>query len=705
MQDNFRIGSIASGMGMHLHGLKQIGGVPTWAIECDEAIAQCYRNNHNGQVYAQKVQDVDPADLADIDLLTVTLSCKNASLAKGKNRGETAEDISAGEAVANIIRAKLPKYFMLENVWAYRDFESFKLIQDALAECGYYFQFYKFNLKDWGIAQSRDRLYGLGVRGGAFSAPQIPHLPIKGWYEAIEDLIPRLPETELAPWQQKKFPDLLSEVNSCLIPDHSNWTKLISEEKPASVVRAGHQTFKALIKRVGGGRTSDRLYTPDEPAFAIRALGRNCSNHSRVADAIVGNKIVSVTPRACLRFFGDKETADSVWLPPTKSLANEVVGNGASWVMFRELFKHLRGAGMDLVTKIYEFLDGCDTPGQTVAQIANAIGAGINEVGDALQEGRGKGLFQDSVFGRWILSRDAPEELPSFSVDHLVDSKKPLVNNQPKIMFNFPQTQDICQQIAQMQEQLKQLTDSLQPFKELEDKANEILIEATEHAQLMREKGVEERSLTDWANQIYSAIGGEAVAQSDSEAVKVLQAENASLIAKIDELEKLTDDMDAQLAEQQHLPEVEALQQELEEVRTYNQVLSEKIQELSVELSEAKNEARSKEVSEEIVIEKQGTEEMEAAYRGRTFIEQYTLKSEFKLISWSDIAAVCQQDFDALKEMFLVARLKTQKDFAESIPKLLADHIISTNDRSDLDWVGDGIKKKVENLLSEEVAA
>jgi hypothetical protein len=39
-----------------------------------------------------------------------------------------------------------------------------------------------------------------------------------------------------------------------------------------------------------------------------------------------------------------------------------------------------------------------------------------------------------------------------------------------------------------MQEQLKQLTDSLQPFKELEDKANEILIEATKHAQLMREK-------------------------------------------------------------------------------------------------------------------------------------------------------------------------------------------------------------------------
>jgi site-specific DNA-cytosine methylase len=342
MQDNFKIGSIASGMGMHLHGLKQIGGVPVWAIECDEAIAQCYRNNHQGRLYVQKVQDVDPHELADIDLLTVTLSCKNASTAKGKNRGETIEDTSAGEAVANIIRAKLPKYFMLENVWAYRDFESFKLIQDALAECGYYFQFYKFNLKDWGIAQSRDRLYGLAVRGGAFSAPEIPQISIKGWYEAIEDLIPQLPETELAPWQQKKFPDLLGN---------------------------------ALIKRVGGGRAGDRLYNSSEPAFTIKALGRGSSNHWHQADVCVDGKFYAVTPQACLRFFGDKETADSIWLPPTKSLAMEVVGNGASWVMLRELFEHLTSANTDIKPK---------------------------------------------------------------------STTKPLVNNQPKIMFNFPQTQNIC---------------------------------------------------------------------------------------------------------------------------------------------------------------------------------------------------------------------------------------------------------------------
>ncbi|RCJ41929.1 hypothetical protein A6769_38560 [Nostoc punctiforme NIES-2108] len=340
MNHHFKIGSIASGMGMHLHGLKQIGGVPVWAIECDEAIAHCYHQNHKSEVYIKKVQDVAPSDLADIDLLITTLSCKNASIANA-NRGELPEDAAAGIATGDIIKALKPQYFMLENVWGYRKFESFKQIQAALDECGYYSRFYKFNCRNWGIAQSRDRLYLLASKDGTFADPVPPQISEVGWYEVIADLIDELPETTLAPWQLRKFPELAREANSCLIPDHSNWTNLIPQSAPCSTVREGHQTFKALIKRAGGGRDSDRLYQSDEPSFTIRAMGRKSDNHSRIADAIVGDRIVAVTPRACLRFFGDKETADNIWLPPTKSLANEVVGNGASWVMFKSLFEHL----------------------------------------------------------------------------------------------------------------------------------------------------------------------------------------------------------------------------------------------------------------------------------------------------------------------------------------------------------------------------
>lgn len=335
MNHHFKIGSIASGMGMHLHGLKQIGGIPVWAIECDEAIAHCYSQNHGGKIHIKKVEEVSPQDLEPIDLLIATLSCKNASISKGAKRGEIQSDIDAANATCRIIKAIKPKYFMLENVWLYRNFEGFKLIQSTLEELGYCFRFYKFNLRDWGIAQSRDRLYALASRDGSFSDPIAPKGKEIGWYEAIADLIPTLPETTLAPWQQKKFPDL---VNPAIIPTQ-NFAQPATTEEPAPAIQGTNKVYRALIKRVGGGRDSDRLYQCDEPSFTIRAVGRNCDHHSRIADAVVDNRIIAITPRACLRFFGDKETADSIWLPPTKSLACEVVGNGASWAMFRRLFE------------------------------------------------------------------------------------------------------------------------------------------------------------------------------------------------------------------------------------------------------------------------------------------------------------------------------------------------------------------------------
>lgn len=303
-----KIGSIASGMGLHLHGLKAIGCVPVWAVEMDSAIAHCYSQNHQSKVIVSPVQQVDPQELEDIDLLTITLSCKNASTNKGKNRGETDDDLKAAIASANILKTKIPKYVMLENVWTYRNFASFQAILFALEESGYYYQYYRFNCKDWGISQNRDRLYLLAIRHGSFFAPTPPQCQQKGWYEAIKDLIPSLPEVRLTNWQLRKFP-VLPKI--------------------------------ALLKRVGGGRDTDRIYSPNEASFTIRAVGRRSGYHSRIADAVIGDKVLSVTPRACLRFFGDKETADKIWLPHTKSLAMEVVGNGASWVMFRELFSVL----------------------------------------------------------------------------------------------------------------------------------------------------------------------------------------------------------------------------------------------------------------------------------------------------------------------------------------------------------------------------
>ena len=290
-----KIGSICSGMGMALHGLGDI----VWSVEYDSAIAEIYKQNHpHSQIFCSKVENINPQDLADIDCIIATPSCVRASIAN--NAIESLDDISVAQAISNIISIKSPKFFILENVEGYKNFESFKIIQDSLSD--YYNNFQILNLKDFGIAQNRKRLYLMAVKNGFFLNINIPKINA-GWYTAIEDLIPALPDTQLLKWQVK--------------------------------------TPNSLVRRCGANKSNNRPYSLDEPCFTIRAFGRKADNHWHQVDININGKVKIVTPQACLRFFGDKETADKIWLPQRKCLANEVVGNGASWEIMSIILNHI----------------------------------------------------------------------------------------------------------------------------------------------------------------------------------------------------------------------------------------------------------------------------------------------------------------------------------------------------------------------------
>ena len=298
-----KIGSICSGMGMALHGL----GTNIWGIECDSQIADIYTKNHpESKIICDYVQNINPQDLEDVDCIIATPSCIRASIANPK-AGESEEDLIVASAIVDILKAKLPKFFLLENVAGYKNFESFNQIERELINQGYYTLSTILNLKDFGIAQSRERLYLLAAKDKFFFDPQPSFGKKQGWYQAIEDLIPSLPETTFSKYQG----------------------------------RCKGITDKCLIRRIGANKGNNRAYQPNKPSFTICAHGRKSNNHWNQANVVLGNVVKSVTPRACLRFFGDRETADKIWLPNRKTLAMEVVGNGASWVIMKFLLTHI----------------------------------------------------------------------------------------------------------------------------------------------------------------------------------------------------------------------------------------------------------------------------------------------------------------------------------------------------------------------------
>lgn len=192
------------GIGMQAAGLSHV-----WGVEYDDQIASVARLN-GFNTHTLNILDADPALFEPVDVLHASPPCPNFSVAK-TGAEETPHDIALARKVADFIEVIRPKYFTLENVYAYRNSQSWQIISNRLYACGYWCDMQHVNFADMGVPQTRQRMIVRAVLGGF-----VPYLPKaetwQGWYQAIEDLIPTLPPSEFAPWQLARLPEGIQET-------------------------------------------------------------------------------------------------------------------------------------------------------------------------------------------------------------------------------------------------------------------------------------------------------------------------------------------------------------------------------------------------------------------------------------------------------------------------------------------------------------
>ena len=156
-----------------------------WANDIDRYACQIYRK-HWGDVHEGDIRAVDADGIPDHDLLCAGFPCQSFSIA-GKRGGFEDTRGTLFFEIGRVLRAKRPRYVLLENVkglLSHDDGATFETILGTLDELGYDCQWEVLNSKDW-VPQNRERVFIIGHLRGQ-PRPQV--FPLEGIYKEDNQL-------------------------------------------------------------------------------------------------------------------------------------------------------------------------------------------------------------------------------------------------------------------------------------------------------------------------------------------------------------------------------------------------------------------------------------------------------------------------------------------------------------------------------------
>jgi DNA (cytosine-5)-methyltransferase 1 len=330
--------SLFTGGGCADLGMIAAGWRPVWGVEKSPEIAAVAMMN-GIPVEVGDVLGINYNELPPCELLHASPPCPNFSVAK--HGTETALDIALASKVADIVVTLRPKYFTLENVPGYAKSESFQNIIRRIAKAGYWFRWQTLNSADFGVPQTRRRLWLIAHRDGFVPALPQP-VPWVGWYAAIADLVPSLPDSQFAPWQLERFPAMWR--SSLLVDSHNSgqeWGKKYSDEsEPSLTVTRDHAPRAFIVDDQNNGAERDNgkrgltVRNSDAPVFTVSA-----TQTKRSLRAAVPGRVVAMTPRCMARF---QSFPDSYELPDNNALACRIIGNAVPPLLAQRIYEVLQ---------------------------------------------------------------------------------------------------------------------------------------------------------------------------------------------------------------------------------------------------------------------------------------------------------------------------------------------------------------------------
>lgn len=156
-----------AGIGGFRSGLESVGGFECVGYcEIDKYAKQAYETMYDtrGELYFDDARKIIPEQLPDFDLICGGFPCQSFSIA-GRRLGFEDTRGTLFFEIARIAAVKKPKYLFLENVPGLLNHDSgrtFETILRTLDELGYDVCWQVLNSKNFGVSQSRKRVYIIG---------------------------------------------------------------------------------------------------------------------------------------------------------------------------------------------------------------------------------------------------------------------------------------------------------------------------------------------------------------------------------------------------------------------------------------------------------------------------------------------------------------------------------------------------------------
>lgn len=157
-----------SGIGGGRVALELLGFECVGFSEIDKNAIKTYKSffDVSKEIEFGDLTKINLSNLPNFDLLIAGFPCQSFSIV-GKRAGLKSTNGQIIYQLAKILKAKKPKFFILENVKGILSLDggmALSEILNLLINCGYKVEFSLLNTLNFGLAQSRERVYFVGIR-------------------------------------------------------------------------------------------------------------------------------------------------------------------------------------------------------------------------------------------------------------------------------------------------------------------------------------------------------------------------------------------------------------------------------------------------------------------------------------------------------------------------------------------------------------